>query len=182
MKDDDNGLWPQRQPGPLVDLLGGRVEQYYALVDPVPIEGKWGTGEGPLWAELLSAKEPDVEVLMRYGKSNGWLDGQPAAITRKVGKGRITYIGAWLDPKTMAQAAKWMTEISDVKPALGVVPDGVEVSPRYGAHGPVYVLVNFAKTSQTVKLPAAMQDVLNGGTVQSVALPHYGVAVLAGSK
>ena len=54
----------------------------------------------------------DDEVLMRYGKSNGWLDGQPAAITRKVGKGRITYIGAWLDPKTMAQAAKWMTDVS----------------------------------------------------------------------
>ena len=42
MKDDDNALWPQRQPGPLVDLLGGRVEQYYALVDTVPVEGKWG--------------------------------------------------------------------------------------------------------------------------------------------
>jgi len=27
MKDDDNGLWPQRQPGPLTDMLGGRVEQ-----------------------------------------------------------------------------------------------------------------------------------------------------------
>ncbi len=59
------------------------------------------SGESPLWAELLSAKDGDAEVLMRYGKSNGWLDGQPAAITRKVGKGRITYIGAWLDPKTM---------------------------------------------------------------------------------
>ena len=47
MKDDDNGLWPQRQPGPLTDLLGGRVEQYYALVDPVPVEGKWGAGESP---------------------------------------------------------------------------------------------------------------------------------------
>ena len=23
MKDNDNGLWPQRQPGPLTELLGG---------------------------------------------------------------------------------------------------------------------------------------------------------------
>ena len=156
----------------------GRVEQYYALVDAVPIEGKWGVGESPMWAELLSAKDADVEVLMRYGKSNGWLDGQPAAITREVGKGRITYIGAWLDPKTMAGAAKWMTEVSGVKAALGPVPEGVEVYPRYGARGAVYILENFAKTPQTVKLPSAMQDVLNGGTVQSVTLPHYGVAVV----
>ena len=116
---------------------------------------------------------------MRYGKSNGWLDGQPAAITRKVGKGRITYIGAWLDPKTMATAVNWMTEVSNVKPALGPVPDGVEVYPRYGTKGAVYILVNFSKTPQTVKLPATMRDVLSGGSAQSVTLSHYGVAVLA---
>ena len=182
MKDIDNDLWPQRQPGPLSDPLGGRVEQYYALVEAIPVEGKWGTGEGQLWAELLSAKAPDVEVLMRYGKSNGWLDGQPAAITRKVGRGRITYVGAWLDPKTMAKAANWMTEVSNVKPALGPVPDGVEVYPRYGAQGVVYILVNFSKAPQTVKLPAAMRDVLAGATIQSVTLPYYGVAVLASAK
>ena len=182
MKDDDNGLWPQRQPGPLTDLLGGRVEQYYALVDAVPVEGKWGAGEGQLWAELLSAKAPDVEVLMRYGKSNGWLDGQPAAITRKVGKGRITYLGAWLDKKTMTEAANWMADVSNVNPALGPVPEGVEVYPRYGAKGAVYILVNFSKPPHTVKLPATMQDVLSGGSTQSVALPYYGVAVLASEK
>jgi hypothetical protein len=38
-----------------------------------------------------------IEVPETYGKSNGWLDGKPSAIIRKAGKGRITYIGAWLD-------------------------------------------------------------------------------------
>ena len=182
MKDDDNGLWPQRQPGPLSEMLGGRVEQYYALVDPAPIEGKWGAGESPKWAELLSVKDGDVEVLMRYGKSNGWLDGQSAAITRKVGKGRITYIGAWLDPKTMTNAVKWMTDVSGVKAALGPVPEGVEVNPRYGAKSAVYVLLNFSKAEQTVKLPAKMQDVLNGGITQAVTLKHYGVAVVTAAR
>src|SRR5664279_1467772 len=173
MKDNDNGLWPQRQPGPLTDLLGGRVEQYYALVDTIPVEGKWGSGDSQLWAELLSAKDPTAEVLMRYGKSNGWLDGQPAAITRKVGKGRITYIGAWLDKKTMAQAASWMTEASGIKPAFGPVPDGIEVSARRGAKGTVYILINFSKTSQTIKLPTSMQDVLSGASTQSLTLSNY---------
>ena len=179
MKDDDNGLQPARQPGPLADLLGGRVEQYYALVDPVPVEGRWGAGQGKLWAELLSAKASDVEALESYGKSNGWLDGQPAAITRKVGKGRITYIGAWLDDAGMAAAARWMTGVSGVEAALGPVPDGVEVCPRYGPHGAVYILTNLSKTEQTVALPGEMQDVLDGGTKRSVTLPRYGVAVLA---
>ncbi len=44
MKDEDNGLEVQRQPGPLGEMLGGRVEQFYALDKDVPIEGKWGSG------------------------------------------------------------------------------------------------------------------------------------------
>jgi beta-galactosidase len=182
MKDDDNGLQRERQPGPLVDLLGGRVEQYYALTDPVPIQGKFGPGESKLWAELLSAKDSGTEVLETYGKSNGWLDGQPAAITRKVGNGRITYIGAWLDDVAMQSAAKWMTDVSGVKPVLPSVPEGVDVYPRYGGRGTVLILVNFSKADQTISLPNAMTDVLAGGVKQSVNLPVYGVAVLQTSR
>jgi beta-galactosidase len=179
MKDEDNGLQPERQPGPLGELLGGRVEQYYALNNPVPIEGEWGTSESPLWAELLSAKDKDTDILMRYGKSNGWLDGKPAAITRKVGKGRITYIGAWLDPTTMATAAKWMATTSGVITPLPSVPAGVEASVRQGAHATVYILVNLSKQAQTITLPGAMSDVLEGGSKSAVNLPAYGVTVLA---
>jgi beta-galactosidase len=180
MKDWDNSLQTERQPGPLVPLLGGRVEQYFALTGPVKVDGKWGAGESKLWAELLSTNAPDVEVLARYGKSNGWLDGQPAAITRKVGKGRITYIGAWLDAKSMGEAVKWMASESAVHPALPNVPEGVEVSIRSGASGRVYVLINFAKDHKTVALPTKMNNVLDGSSVSSVELPQYGVAVLAG--
>ncbi len=182
MKNIDNGLQTERQPGPLVDLLGGRVEQYYALTSPVPVSGAWGAGTSQLWAELLSTKDADTKVLMRYGKSNGWLDGQPAAITRKVGKGSITYIGAWLDEASMEKAARWMTEASDVKPKFGAVPAGVDVYPREGAHGKVYILVNFSKSAQNVTLPSAMEDVLKGGSTKSVSLPVYGVAVLSTTR
>jgi beta-galactosidase len=182
MKDDDNSLQPERQPGPLAALLGGRVEQYYALLQPVPVQGNWGKGESQLWAELLGAKDSGTEVLMRYGKSNGWLDGQPAAISRKVGNGRITYIGAWLDPKTMAEAAKWMTDTSGVKPVFGPVPAGVEVSARSGAHGAVFILINLSGKPQAIALPHEMNDVLEGGSKRSVNLPNYGVAVLSAAR
>ncbi|MGZ4789605.1 MAG: beta-galactosidase, partial [Terriglobales bacterium] len=180
MKDDDNTMWPQRQPGPLVDLLGGRVEQYYALTEPVPVSGNWGDGQAQLWAELLSAKSPDSQVLMKYGKSNGWLDGKPAAITRKVGKGRITYIGAWPDAAVMKKAATWMLQDAGVTPAFGPeLPEGVEVSVRYGANGKLVILVNTSKSAQNLRLPSAMTDVLNGGQKTAVSLERYGVAVLS---
>jgi beta-galactosidase len=182
MKDEDNGLQPERQPGSLASLLGGRVEQYYALENPMPVEGKWGAGQNSLWAELLSVKEKDVEVLERYGASNGWLDGQPAAMTRQVGNGRITYLGAWLDDDAMKAAAEWMTQVSGVKPVLGEVPSGVEVLPRSGSGKQVFILENFSKNSQTITLPSQMMDVLNGGTKNSIELPTYGVAVLESTR
>jgi len=162
----------------LADLLGGRVEQYYALLEPVPVTGQFGATQSKLWAELLSAKDSKTEVLATYGKSNGWLDAQPAAITRPLGKGRITYIAAWFDDPGMLAAAKWMTDISGVKPALGPVPEGVEVSARSGPRGTVFILVNLAKTQQSISLPSTMDDILEGGCEQSVTLPQYAVAVL----
>jgi beta-galactosidase GanA len=72
-----------------------------------------------------------------------------------------------------------MADISGVRPAIAGIPAGVEVYPRYGEHGAVYILVNFSKTEQAVSLPKRMADVLNGGLTQSIKLPVYGVAVLA---
>jgi beta-galactosidase len=184
MKNDDNGLATERQPGPLAGMLGGRVEQYYALDQDVPVTGDWGVGSGKIWAEQLSVKDPQAHVLMRYGKSNGWLDGQPAAITKSVGSGSITYVGAWLDEKTMGKAAKWMVESSGIRP-LGInLPEGVDLYVRSstgsnGVQKMVWILVNFGKDVATVSLPSQMNDVLGSGRVGSVKLEQYGVAVLS---
>lgn len=182
MKTSDNALQPERQPGPLVSLLGGRVEQYYALLHPVPVSGQFGANTSKLWAELLSTSSPDTKVLETYGKSNGWLDGKPAIITRKVGKGSITYVGVWMDEAGMTKLTQWMTTMSGVTPAFGPVPEGVDVNARYGENHTVFVLVNLAPGQRMVKLPATMQDVLNGGSVESVTLPQYGVTVLSEKK
>jgi beta-galactosidase len=115
---------------------------------------------------------------MRYGKSNGWLDGQPAAITRKVGKGRITYIGAWMDEKTMLTAAQWMTETSGVTAAFGPVPEGVDVYPREGNGKKIFILVNFAKTPQTISLPSTMHSILDDKDLRTLSLNRYDVAIL----
>jgi beta-galactosidase len=182
MKDEDNSLQPQRGPGPLTTLLGGRVDQFYAIndtpEDTVPVEGKWGNTTSKIWAEQLSTSAPDTEVLMRYGKSNGWLDGQPAAITRKVGKGRITYIGAWMDDAALLNAAKWMTETSSVTAAFGPVPEGVDVYPREGQGKKIFILVNFAKTPQTITLPSTMHSILDDKDLSNLSLDRYGVAIL----
>jgi beta-galactosidase len=177
MKDEFNALLPQRQPGFLVDALGARVEQYYALERDFPVSGAWGSGQTSIWAEQLKSQAPGDEVLLRYGKSNGWLDDQPAVITRAYGKGRITYVGAVLDDKLMAAAAEWMTQKSGVTPVFGPVPDGVEVSRRVGPGKQVFVLINYAPEARRVALPHSMKLVLDGKQADAVELPPYGVAV-----
>jgi beta-galactosidase len=178
MKDQDNGLFSQRQPGPMADLLGARVEQFYALDGGIPVMGKWGESESSLWAEQLSVSAPDTEVLMRYGKSNGWLDDQPAAVTRKAGKGSITYIGAALDDATMSRAVSWMLAQAGLAPVLPEIPNGVDVALRSGAGKRILILTNYAASPKTIPLPVAMYDVFSGGTISTVTLPQYGVAVL----
>jgi beta-galactosidase len=178
MKDEDNSLWPQRQPGPLADLLGARVAQFYALDTTVPVSGDWGSGEDTLWAEQLSVTSPETKILMRYGKSNGWLDDQPAAVTRQLGKGSITYIGASLDPAAMKHAAAWMLSDAGLSPVLPNIPEGVDVAIRTGDNKRVLILTNYNAKSVTIALPSQMHDVLAGNSTSSVTLPQYGVAVL----
>jgi beta-galactosidase len=178
MKDEDNTLYPERQPGPLAELLGARVEQWYSLDKPVPIDGEWGTGENRVWAEQLSVSSPDTRTLMRYGKSNGWLDGQPAAVTRSVGKGSITYIGAGLDGKTMKSAARWMMREAGLDPVMSDLPEDVDLAIRSGNGKRILIFTNYGVSPRTIALPGPMEDVLMGGTVSSVTLAQYGVAVL----
>jgi beta-galactosidase len=178
MKDEDNSMFPQRQPGPLAGMLGARVEQWYALDKPVPIDGEWGTGDDRMWAEQLSVSSPETKTLMRYGKSNGWLDGQPAAVTRSVGHGSITYIGAALGGDTMKAAAKWMMQEAGLNPIMSDLPEDVDLAIRSGNGKRVFIFTNYAVSPRTIALPSPMEDVLLGGRGSSVTLPQYGVSVL----
>jgi beta-galactosidase len=182
MKNTDNGLQPERQPGPLAALLGGRVEQFYALDTTIPVSGTWGSGPTKVWAELLSTSSPDTKVLMRYGKTPlGWLDNQPAAITRKVGKGSITYIGAALEGPTLAAAARWMMADANVHPEFGTLPPGVDLYLRKDAHHEVWILINFGAAGappQTVTLPSVFTNILTGAATHTVTLNRFDVVLL----
>jgi beta-galactosidase len=176
MKDPYNRLHVERQPGPLADLLGGRVEQFYALDETIAVENG-APGTASVWAEDLSARATDTEVVLRYGKANGWLDGHPAAISRKVGRGRITYLGALIDAPTMERFLDQALGQAGVAREF-TLPEDVEVLRRTGEGREVFIVINHGRETRAVTLPAAMQDVLVGGSRSSVTLAPEGVAVL----
>lgn len=178
MKDDDNARWPQRQPGPLASLLGARVEQYTALEHPVDVSGVWGEATDQLFAEQLAVQGSDVKVLMRYHALRSWLDGEPAAVTRRIGDGSFTYVGAWLDDAGTKRSVEWMLAQSGVKPDTFSVPQGVEVYRRVSKDRVVFIVENDSAEAQAVSLPRVMKDVLTQETIHSLQLPVYGVAVV----
>ena len=178
MMDEFNALNEERQPGPLVAALGGRVEQDYALIDDVPVAGKWGTGTATIWAEELSTKAPGTAVMLGYGPGNGWLEGRPAAIERHLGRGTIGYLGAVLDLGLMREIAARLADAAGVDRAPLPAPDSVEVCRRVGTGCEVFVLINHGKTTAAVPLPGPMADVLHGGEVRQLELPPHEVAIL----
>ena len=141
MKDDANALWPLRQPGPLAGLLGAEVEQYYALDEAVGITGSV-EGKATIWAEALVPTAKDARTLATYRDPRGWLDGKPAIVTRAVGKGSITYVGAWLDPATMAKLATNLLADAKIAPIVtGADPD-LEIAERAGSGKRVLIVIN----------------------------------------
>ena len=67
----------------------------------------------PAW---LTQKYPDTLRTEQDGRKARHGNRQPAATSRKVGKGRITYIGAWLDDNLMRAATQWMIGVSGLQP------------------------------------------------------------------
>ena len=177
LKDEYNALLPQRQPGFLAGLLGARVEQFYALEKNVPVNGTLGSGEASVWAEQLKTTDATAQVLLRYGESNGWLDGQPAVVSRAVGKGGITYIGAVFDGQLVAAIAEHIARNSGVKPVFGTVPDGVEVNRRIGQGKQIFVFVNFSQQPKMITLPHPMKSLLENKQTDAFELRQYEVGI-----
>jgi beta-galactosidase len=91
-KDTRGHLFESLWAEPIYDLIGASIPMYDLLAGQtqgkVEFEGKqfsWGS-----WGDVLDPK-PGTTVLARY--ADQFYSGKPAAITRKLGKGTVTYIG-----------------------------------------------------------------------------------------
>jgi beta-galactosidase len=180
MKDEYNALLPSRQPGPLADLAGVEVEEYYALLDPVPVMGNWFTGTAQLWAERLKVRDTDnTHVMAGFGASNGWLDDQLAITVHSYGRGLVYYVGAYLDEDAQQALVDHIVRMVGIRPVMET-PAGVEARVRVAPDGKrIYILVNHERQDQVVSLPWPAHEYLGGQPVASeLKLAPYGVAIL----
>jgi beta-galactosidase len=178
MKDRYNALLPQRQPGGLGEMAGVEVEEYYALLDPVPLSGSLFDGQSSLWAERLAPIGGKVQALAHYGRSNGWLDDGVAISSNGYGKGRVYYVGAYLDD------AAQRTFMEHVLKAAGVpthiTAPGIEISRRVRPGGEeVYIVINHNSSTSAVHMPWPSFDQLKRTPLDTdFELTGYSVAIL----
>jgi beta-galactosidase len=182
LKDVDNAFLPARQPGPLAELAGVEVEDYYALVAPIPIEGDGLRGTSRIWAERLALRDGSgapAKVLAQFGQGLHWLGGHPAVAVRRVAAGSVTYVGGYLDAESQQAITDRVLAEAGVRPVLAT-PAGVEARARRDRDGgEVLILINHGLSGASVELPWPAFEHLSGGHVaEAVHLAPDETAVL----
>ncbi len=183
MKDEFNGLLPQRQPGPLATLSGVEVDEYYALVEPAPVQGQLLQGTSNLWAERLKILDQDkTMVVARYGKSNGWLDDQPAITLHPFSKGMVYTVGASLDDAAQQVLINHIVRLAGVRDVKS--PPGVEIRARLDSDGDeILFFINHTTSDQMVNLPWPGWDHLANEAVENrVELAAYQTRIVTRAK
>ncbi len=179
MKDEYNALLPSRQPGALSELSGVEVEDYYALDQSVPVEGKWLVGSTTQWAERLKLLDVQKAIpVARYGKSNGWLDGQVAIEVHPYDSGMVYTVGAYLDEHAQQAFMDYVLREAGIQ-VMKTEPD-VEVSSRTSPEGnAILIVINHGVERRTFSLPWPALEHLTEQRVQdTLILPPYTVAIL----
>jgi beta-galactosidase len=152
VKNLDNALLPSLPPGEMTAWVGGVSREYYALIEEIKVHGAEWSGGVQIWAEWLEPTDPDTEVLLRYGVSNGWLDGQAAMLSRQAGQGRVSMVGFWGSADLMHHLVGWCLEKAQLTPDLQI-PSGVELCRRESADYEVWIFINHSQVVHTLELP-----------------------------
>ena len=147
-KDRRGWLWEGPWAMPILNLIGAEIPMYDTL--PAPVVGKVSAGNNNYdwvsWGDIL---EPNAgtDVIATY--ADQFYAGKPAAITRKLGKGTVTYIGVdTVDGNLEAALIRGVFTRAGV--AVEDYPDGFLVDWRDG----FWVATNFTENTVPIRAPA----------------------------
>ena len=156
-------LWTERIWG----LIGAKLPKYYLL--PGDIQGvvtadgvryKWGS-----WADILEPQPGTATALATY--ADQFYAGKAAAVTRKLGKGTVTYIG--VDTLTGDLEAALLRKVWT---AAGAAPASLKPDFLVDWRDGFWVATNFTSTAQTIPAKVGAEVLVGTRTV-----PPGGVTV-----
>ncbi len=143
-KDKRGHLWEAAWAQPIYGLIGAKIPFYDVL--PVGVNGEVkANGKTYVWGSWGDILEPEsgTQVLAQYGDQ--FYANRPAAITRKLGRGSVTYIGVdTLDGELERSLMRQVYQAAGAAPA-NLAP-GFVVDWRDG----FWVATNFASEPETI--------------------------------
>ncbi len=206
-RDENNHVIRQTAPGAsLSGLTGVRVEDFGRLVAPGakglfevmersgglvvppnrPAESyhrqrrfKIGNRElaaGYFYENLVV--DDDVETLVVW--SNRYAEGTPMATSRRVGKGRVVYLGTYLTPDLTDALSERLFSDAGVQPLIADLPAGIEVTMRMSNDRQLLFIQNYlSKPAKIAQVPAG-RNLLDAGKPVGgeLELEGYGCAVI----
>ncbi len=165
-KDRRGQLWEGPWAAPILDLIGAKIKSYDTL--PAPNTGHVKAGDAThtwsTWADIL---EPVAGSTVLASYTDQFYSGAPAAVTRRLGKGSVTYIGVDTQDGTL-EAQLVRDELTRAGVAVENFPEGFCVDFRDG----LWIATNFTEKTITAPVPAGAKLLVGARD-----LPIAGVSV-----
>lgn len=168
-------------PGPLRDLLGVEIDEWWPLADgearTVSLAG--GRGDGArfgvrVWSEWLETA-PGTEIIATY--ADGDLSGRPAITRRSHGDGVAWYVSAGLDSEGMRALLTHIFEAAGI--AAAESDPALEVVTRTDGTTDYTFVLNHGRAPATAPRIGGGRDLLSGADASTgLALEAFGVAVV----
>jgi beta-galactosidase len=148
-KDRRGFLWEGPWQAPMLDLIGAKVAFYDTLPAPntghVEMDGK--TYAWSSWGEILEPQGPGTQVLASY--TDQYYAKRPAIITRKLGRGSMTYVGVDSTSGDLEAAV-----IRGVYERAGISVENFDQNFVVDWRDGFWVATNFTEKQETVPAPA----------------------------
>ncbi len=150
-KDREGHLWEAKFAAPIYDLIGAEIEFYDLPMphsqDSVVMDTRkyaWKT-----WGEIIKPRT-ETKVLGTY--QGDFYAGKPAVISRKLGKGTVTYVG--IDSNDGLIEKEVLKKLyAKLSIRIENFPDGVSVEYRDG----LGIAVNYSDKPYTLNIPDSAQ-------------------------
>jgi beta-galactosidase len=141
-------LWEAKFYEPMWKLIGAEIESYDLLMPHAPGKITFNNQEFEWvsWGDLL---KPNKETETWASYQNDFYAGTPAVVSRKLGKGTVTYIG--VDSKNGGLEKQVLTQLYQQQHIpIENYPEGIMVEYRDGFG----IAVNYSDKVYTMELPA----------------------------
>jgi beta-galactosidase len=148
-KDMRGHLWEGPWAQPILDLIGARIVRYDVLPANVTGHVQFVVGKSYSWGSWGDILEPadGTEVLARY--ADQFYSGSAAAVTRKFGKGTVSYVGIDTESGDLERVVLHQIFLAaGAKPAS--LPPDFAIDWRDG----FWVATNFTNKVQSIPAPS----------------------------